>query len=320
MSSRFRSGLALAAVAACVLIASVRPSRGDPPPALRVCADPNNMPFSNSREQGFENRIARVVAGALGRPLEYVWWAQRRGFVRNTLNNETCDLLVGVPAKFERALTTTPYYRSTYVFVTRRSERPPAGLDDPQLRRETIGVHLIGDDFANVPPAHALSQRGLVSNVRGYSIYGDYSQPDPPANLIRAVASRDIDLAIAWGPLAGYFAKRSPVPLVVTPVPQDAAAPAFPFAYDIAMGVRRNDAALRDALDRVIASHRSDIDAILAAYNVPRVDTNPARRAEASASAAAPADAEPSSTADAKASALRVRDAAQRPAREGAQR
>jgi mxaJ protein len=271
MSSRFRKGIRAAAAAMCVLAAGgveIRSDAGDP---LRVCADPNNMPFSNSHEEGFENRIARTVAAALGRHVEYLWWAQRRGFVRNTLNKETCDLIVGVPARYERALTTVPYYRSTYVFVTRRSEPRPTGLDDPRLRHETIGVHLIGDDFANVPPAHALSQRGLVANVRGYSIYGDYSQPDPPANLIRAVAARDVDLAIAWGPLAGYFAKRSAVPLVVTPVPQDAVAPAFPFAYDIAMGVRRGDVALKRALDAVIASHRSQIDAILSAYDVPRL-------------------------------------------------
>jgi mxaJ protein len=287
MSSRFRS-VVFVTIAALLVAVSVQTIPGGTREVLRVCADPNNMPFSNNREEGFENTIAHVVANALGRRLDYVWWAQRRGFVRNTLNNETCDVIVGVPAQFERALTTTPYYRSTYVFVTRRSDPRPTGLDDPRLRRATIGVHLIGDDFANVPPAHALSQRGLISNVRGYSIYGDYSQPDPPATLIRAVASHDVDLAIAWGPLAGYFAKRSPVPLAITPVPQDTATPALPFAYDIAMGVRRGDVALKRALDTVIASHRSDIDNILAAYNVPRVD------------------------ADAQASALRARGGAQR--------
>jgi mxaJ protein len=259
------------ALAVCVLVGSLEITRVHTHGALRVCADPNNMPFSNSREQGFENRIARVVATALGRPLEYAWWAQRRGFVRNTLNNRTCDLIVGVPATFERALTTASYYRSTYVFVTRRSDPRPVGLDDARLRQATIGVHLIGDDFANVPPAHALSQRGIIGNVRGYSIYGDYSQADPPAALIRAVASRDVDLAIAWGPLAGYFATRSTVPLAITPVPEDAASPALPFQYDIAMGVRRDDVVLKRALDAIITSHRSELDAILAAYNVPRV-------------------------------------------------
>jgi quinoprotein dehydrogenase-associated probable ABC transporter substrate-binding protein len=270
MSSRFPS-FVFGAAAAIVIAVNAQAARGSAHDVLRVCADPNNMPFSNARQEGFENKIARLAANTLGRQVDYVWWAQRRGFVRKTLDNEACDVIVGVPAQFERALTTVPYYRSTYVFVTRRSDPRPTGLDDPRLRRATIGVHLIGDDFANVPPAHALSQRGLVSNVRGYSIYGDYSQPDPPANLIRAVASHDIDLAIAWGPLAGYFAHRSPVALAVTPVPQDAAAPAFPFAYDIAMGVRRGDVALKRALDAVIASHRSEIDSILATYDVPRV-------------------------------------------------
>jgi mxaJ protein len=253
---------------------------------LRVCADPNNMPFSNAREEGFENRIAQMAASALGKRLEYLWWAQRRGFFRSTLNAGRCDLIVGVPAQFEQALTTVPYYRSTYVFVSRRSEPRPIGLDDHRLRQITIGVHLIGDDFANTPPGDALARRGIVTNVRGYSLYGDYSQPDPPAALVRAVASRAVDVAIVWGPLAGYFAQHASTPLTLTPIPPDPAMPSIPFAFDIAMGVRRGDIALKQSIDSVITRHRREIDAVLAKYGVPRVDKTPAAFVEAEAAAA----------------------------------
>ena len=287
MSSRFRNvGLVVAIVCITAMGVAAAPT-GD---SLRVCADPNNLPFSNERQQGFENKIAQAVASAFGQRLDYVWWAQRRGFVRNTLNAGACDLIVGVPAKFELALTTRPYYRSTYVFVTRRADLHLTGLDDPRLQHMTIGVHLIGDDFANVPPAHALTKRGMVGNVRGYSVYGDYSQPDPPAALVRAVASGALDVAIAWGPLAGYFARHSPVPLTITPVPQDPTLPSLPFAYDIAMGVRRTDVALERKLDSFITSHRRELDQILDEYGVPRVDGS--RRA--ASAAAGSADAQPS--------------------------
>lgn len=240
---------------------------------LRVCSDPNNLPFSNERQQGFENKIAELVARDLNAKLSYVWWAQRRGFVRNTLNQNQCDLLIGVPSSFERTRTTVPYYRSTYVFVTRRDRHiKVVSFDDPQLRRLRIGVQLIGDDATNTPPAHALSKRNIISNVRGYSVYGDYRQPNPPARLIDAVARGDVDVGIAWGPLAGYFAQREPVPLDLTPVSPQIDLPFLPFVFDISMGVRRGNDGLRDELNGVIARRRSEIDRILSDYGVPRLD------------------------------------------------
>jgi mxaJ protein len=138
------------------------------PPPLRVCSDPNNLPFSNSRGEGFENKIAQLVARDLGTTVSYTWFAQRRGFVRNTLTAGKCDVIVGVPSSFELALTTRPYYRSTYVFVTRRDRRiDVTSLDDPRLRKLKIGVQIIGDDYASSPPAHALANRGIVGNVHG---------------------------------------------------------------------------------------------------------------------------------------------------------
>lgn len=241
-------------------------------PALRVCADPNNLPFSNEQRAGFENKIAELVAGEMQARLEYVWWAQRRGFIRNTLRAGLCDVVMGVPADLEMAATTQPYYRSAYVFVTRAGEDQPASFDDRRLKHAMVGVHLIGDDASNTPPAHALSARGMIDNVRGYSIYGNYAEPDPPARLIRAVADREIDVAVAWGPLAGYFAQRSAVPLTLTPViPREDAR--YRFEFDIAMGVARDNAALRDRLNTIISRQRDRINAILRDYGVPLMPT-----------------------------------------------
>ena len=172
---------------------------------LRVCADPNNLPFSNEREEGFENRLAELLARELGAErVEYTWWAQRRGFFRNTLNAGLCDVVMGVPSSVELAATTRPYYRSTYVFVTRADRGLDIrSLDDEALRRVRVGVSIIGDDYANAPPAHALAQRGIVGNVVGFSVYGDYAQPNPPARIVEAVAAGDVDVAVVWGPLAG---------------------------------------------------------------------------------------------------------------------
>src|SRR5687767_7700652 len=167
MSSVFRD---VAAIGVFILTAGC----ADSSRVLRVCSDPNNLPFSNARLEGFENKIAELVGESLDARIEYVWWAQRRGFIRNTLREGMCDAVIGVPARLEMTRTTAPYYRSSYVFVTRRGSPEPASFDDPYLATAIIGVHLIGDDFANSPPAHALSARGLIDNIRGYSIYGDY--------------------------------------------------------------------------------------------------------------------------------------------------
>lgn len=168
---------------------------------LRVCADPNNLPFSNDKGEGFENRIVELLAEELGAELSYVWWAQRRGFVRNTLNAGNCDLIPGIATGMEMAATTRPYYRSTYVFVTRQDRGLDiASFDDPRLKTLTVGVQLVGDDFSNTPPAHALARRGVVENVRGYMLYGDYAEPSPPQRIVQAVARGEVDVAVVWGP------------------------------------------------------------------------------------------------------------------------
>ena len=273
MIPRFQRPLAFIPLVTCALTASCDHARAATAAnELRVCADPNNLPFSNERQEGFENRIAEIVARDLNAKVRYTWWAQRRGFVRSTLNAHECDVLIGVPSSFERASTTIPYYRSTYVFVTRRDRHiKVSSFDDAVLRKLRIGVQMIGDDFTNTPPAHALSKRNIIQNVRGYSVYGDYRQPNPPARIIDALVEGDVDVAIAWGPLAGYFARKAPVALEITPVSPQIDLPYLPFVFDISMGVRRGDSVLRDKLNTIIARRREAIDRILDQYGVPRV-------------------------------------------------
>jgi quinoprotein dehydrogenase-associated probable ABC transporter substrate-binding protein len=239
---------------------------------LRVCADPNNLPFSNRSKDGFENKIAELVARELKVKVEYTWWAQRRGFVRNTLKAGLCDVIIGLPSSMEMALTTVPYYRSTYAFVFRQdSHLNLHSFDDDILKHVQIGVQLIGDDFANTPPAHALTNRHIVGNVKGYSVYGDYSQANPPARIIEAVSKGEIDVAVVWGPLAAYFAKRQPVPLEVVPVSPAIDLPYLPFVYDISMGVRRGDNAFKDQLELILSRKSREIGKILDQYNIPRI-------------------------------------------------
>jgi mxaJ protein len=169
--------------------------------------------------------------------------------------------------------TTKPYYRSTYVFVTRAGGPEISSFDDARLRDLRIGVELIGDDGANSPPVHALGHRGIFGKLRGYPVYGDYTVANPPARVVEAVAAGEVDVAVVWGPLAGYFAKLQPVALRIAPVTPHVDLPMLPMIYEIAMGVRRGDDALRAEIDTALAKDRAAIDAILAEYGVPMVDS-----------------------------------------------
>jgi mxaJ protein len=241
-----------------------------PARVLRVCADPNNLPFSDESRQGFENRIADLIAEELDARVEYTWFAQRRGFVRNTLRAGDCDVIMGIPSSFELALATRPYYRSSYVFVYRRdSGLDITSFDDPRLRELRIGVQVIGDDYNNSPPAHAFSNRGIVNNVAGFSVLGDYNEDVPPARILDAVAERRVDVAVVWGPLAGWYTHARDLPLHLEPVQPQIDLPFLPFVFDISLGVRREDTALRDELDAVLERRAATIDSILEQYHVP---------------------------------------------------
>jgi len=258
----------IALLLAALLVAQPAAAR-----TLKVCADPNNLPFSNEREEGFENRIVRIVATELKADVQYVWWAQRRGNVRETLNAGLCDVIPGIGSSVDMLATTRPYYRSAYVAVVRDPAlKGLASFDDPRLPRLKIGVQLIGDDGSNTPPAHALSRRGMIGNVRGFAVYGDYAQPTPQAPIVQAVANGEVDAAFVWGPTAAYFAERSAVPLTFAVVSPLSDGPALPMAFDVSMGVRRGDAALRRELEGALERRASDIRAILTSYGVPLLD------------------------------------------------
>ena len=280
--TRFRRDLAvalgtivLATVLMAVLPGPSKSSVSASAPPLRVCADPNNLPFSNRRQEGFENRLATLLATDLHRPLRYVWLPERRGYIRRTLNAGICDVLLGVPEHLETVLPTRPYYRSTYVFLSRADDpRVVRSMNDTLLHTLRVGVHLIGDDYQNTPPAHALARRHVVGNVVGYTIYGDYAKPNPPSDIVTAVARGDIDLAIVWGPFAGYFGPRQPVKLRILPVEPATDGPSLPFTFAMALGVARRDTVLRDRLDSVLVRRRPEIERMLDRYGVPRVENS----------------------------------------------
>lgn len=240
---------------------------------LRVCADPDNLPFSNTKQQGFENRIAELIARDLHADLQYVWQRMGRGFVREYINKRACDLLVGIPAQYRPMLTTAPYYRSTYVFVTRRDHAlKPASLNDPALHRMKIGVQALEEEYT--PPATALARRGMQSEIVGFDTIDD------PESIMRAVADGKVDTAIVWGPLAGYFGREFGKGLQITPVTPEVDPPGLPFTFAIAMGVRKGNIVLRDELDGVLQRRQRDIQAILRNYGVPQLDLAPQLQAE----------------------------------------
>src|SRR4051812_21838742 len=192
---------------------------------LRVCADPNNMPFSTRKQTGFENRIAALVARDLNARLTIVWQRMGRGFVREYLNKARCDLLVGIPTNYRPVLTTSPYYRSTYVFVSRQEEPVPS-LDSPALHGLKIGVQVLDEQYT--PPGEALARRGLQGAIVGFDSIGDSA-----GSIVRAVADQKVDIAIVWGPLAGYFAKEFGNDLKLTPVEPEVDPPGLPFTFEI---------------------------------------------------------------------------------------
>jgi quinoprotein dehydrogenase-associated probable ABC transporter substrate-binding protein len=252
------------------------------PPALRICADPNNLPYSNRQQQGIENRLAQILASDLGSRVDYFWFPQRENFFDRTLGAGVCDAVMAVPAGFQEVTATAPYYRSSYVFITRRDRHLSiTSFDDPRLKTLRIGVQVLGDGDDNLPPVLALNSRGIIRNVRGYSIFGErLDAPAPQEQLIKAVADKTIDIAVAWGPIAGYFARRSAAPLDLTAVASDRAHPDLPLSFEIAIGVRKGNLALKKKLDLALVRHRNEISQLLKSYGFPEVRTGSTGKAD----------------------------------------
>jgi mxaJ protein len=238
------------------------------PGVIRVCADPDNMPLSNQNGEGFEQKIAELVAKEWNAKVEYAWWPVRRGFFARALNGRYCDIAIQAPVGFDMAGVTKPYFRSSYVFVTRKDRGLAIkSLSDPRLKKLRIGVNLLNSDAENTPPAMALSRYGVVGNLVGYSTF--YTDTERPEDIINDVARKKTDVAIVWGPLAGYFAKQSPVPLTLQPLAERDSLSDFQFRFNIGMGVRRRDRALRDSLQTVLDRKGPEIQAILKQYGIP---------------------------------------------------
>lgn len=249
-------------------VAAQRPAPRDPG-LIRVCADPDNMPSSNDKLEGYENKIADLIATELKAKLTYVWYPTRRGYFR-ILNGMYCDMAVEAPAGLDMAGVTQPYFRSGYMFVSRQGSgfEDVKSLADPRLKKARIGINTFTSDGENSPPAMALSRYGVVGNLRGYNtFFSDITRPD---DIIKGVANKDVDIAIVWGPVAGYFAKQAGVPLVLTPLPaRDSLSAEFPYQFNIGIAVRRRDKEFKDSLQAVLERRGPDIQAILKQYNVP---------------------------------------------------
>ncbi len=237
---------------------------------LRVCADPNNMPYSNRQEEGFENKIAEILADELGAELSYVWYPQRNLQIREVFREGECDLIMGISDGNPLVLTTLPYYQSTYVFVYREDAAFEIdSLDDTDLQNLTIGVQVPGGESASIPPAQALANRGLSTNFVGFSIFGDYNQPEPLRPIVDAVVDGDVDVSVVWGPVAGYFAQRASTPLEIVPVTPQIEPPFLPMVFSISAGVRQGDEDFADLLDRAFITRWDDVQAVLEDFNVP---------------------------------------------------
>lgn len=234
------------------------------PKTLRVCADPNNLPFSNDRGEGFENKIAQLLAQKLGKELAYAYYPGATGFVRNTLNAHLCDVILGMPQGNDLVQPTNPYYRTSYAIVARaRSDLADIkSLDDPRLKEKGRRIGLV----ANTPPGNILAANGLLGAVKPYALMVDTRVESPSAEMIRDLKDGKIDIAVLWGPFAGYYAKKADGGLVVAPI-EDAKGARMSFR--IGFGVRRSDQNWKRELNQFIAQNQGALEEILADYGVP---------------------------------------------------
>ncbi|HUR96347.1 MAG TPA: quinoprotein dehydrogenase-associated putative ABC transporter substrate-binding protein [Gemmatimonadales bacterium] len=260
------------------------------PGILRVCADPDNMPLSNQKGEGFEQKIAELIGREWHSKVEYAWWPVRRGYFARALNGRYCDVAMQAPGGLDMAGVTKAYYRSGYFFVTRRDGQLAdlTSLADPRLKKARIGVNLLNSDAENPPPVMALSRYGVIGNLTGYSTF--FSDQVRPEDIIKGVANKDVDIAIVWGPVAGYFAAKSPVPLKLTPLAERDSLSDLPFRFDIGLAVRRRDRELRDSLQNLMDRKRPEIEAILKEYGVPMFPIQQAPADKPAGATNAPAD------------------------------
>lgn len=234
--------------------------------ALRVCADPANMPFSDEAQEGFENKVAALIGEKLGLPVVYTWFPQVTGFVRNTLRANKCDLIVGFAQGHELVQNTNHYYRSAYVFLAPSASdlATVESLDDPRLKGRRLGI------IAGTPPATVLALNGLAAQMRPYHLVVDRRFFAPAEQMIADIASGEIDAGILWGPIGGYYAMQSEVPMTVVPLVRETKGPRM--AYRITMGIRPNEPEWKHQLNELIAAYQDDINAILLDYGVPLLD------------------------------------------------
>ena len=253
-------------IVAAVVCAGAGRASADVARQLRVCGDPNNLPFSNEKLEGIENKIADVIAKDLGMTVAYTWWPHQRGVVKRVLNTGRCDVMLGIPKGYDLVLWTRPYYRTGYVIVYRKDRGLKLrSLDDPQLTKLKIGVQV------NTPPHDALGQRGIVGdNVVGYQLMFDsnYHAEDYPGKVVEDLIAGKLDVALVWGPIGGYFAKKKKAPLEVVLL-EDRPDSGNRFAFDISMGVKKGNKELKAKLEDALARRHDEIKHILEDFGVP---------------------------------------------------
>lgn len=258
------------ACAALAILCSAAGGAGAEPAAsgsLRVCADPDNMPFSNAEGQGFENKLAELIADKLDARLEYSWFAEESGYVPNTMGRGACDLVMGYAQGTGLIEDTNPYYYTSYVLIYREDDSSLVGVEslaDPRLKGKRIGF------FARTPPSSVLAIHGLTANAKSFEIHAGESATKAAVTMLDEIATGALDAGILWGPVGGYYAQRSQVPLTLIPLVKETAGPRA--IYGITMGVRPDDPQWKHSINAFIASNEAGINAILQSYNVPVLD------------------------------------------------
>jgi mxaJ protein len=257
---------------------------------FRVCGDPDNLPFSDQKLAGFDNKIAAVIAADLGAKVEYFWWPHQRGLTRNTIDKDKCDVVFGIPKGYDLLMWTKPYYRSSYVLAYRRDRKYRiTSLDAPELKRLKVGTN------SGTPAEEALARRDILNNVTSYTLFFTEGHEDHPTKLVSDLVAGVVDVATPWGPFAGYFAKKLNAPLELVPLRDETN---LPLSFDISIGVKKGNQALKTQIEGALDRRQKDIRAILEEYGVPLAAPRPA------------APATPAS----KGSSSRARDVAPAPA------